>query len=614
MSKVRILILIFMLFSVKLYSQTFRATANPDVVSVGDRLTVTYSIDADGSNFRAPHFDNFKVLMGPSQSQNIQIINGQMTRSLSYSFILEATKEGKFVLPSAIITSNGKQISSNTVQVMVTNPSQAKLEQMKKDKEQNQNLENQAKEIINKNLKVVVSVDKTTVYEGEPVVATYKLYLHPQLNVLQLTPDKVPQLNGFWNQEIDLGDIKYGLEQLNGTTYRAAVIKKVILFPQQSGNLTVDSYSFNTAVRLQLQNQRRQRSRDPFSNFFDDFFNDPFFNSSYKDFQTVVTSPSIQINVKPLPKNAPVGFTNAVGDFTVNSWLDKASVKTGEAVTLKLKISGQGNMKLITPPKLDLPSNLEVYDPKTNDNTKVTQNNISGDLIFEYVIIPQTPGDYKIPPFQFSYFDLNSKQYKTTQTNELTLKVTQGDLQSYSGNEVNKSDVQLLNQDIDYIKTDIGTNVSQMASFPSVLFLILFILPIILFILFLIWRRKQKEYLENQSAFRKMKAKKLAKKRLETSHKYLQESNFDKFLEELTRAMWGFLSDKFSIETSKLTRENIGDVLRSKNATDDTINSVIDVLDKCEFARYAPSQFNDNMQSLYLTTETIISDLEEKLK
>lgn len=609
-----IIILFFILgIASKLSAETFKATVDRDVVEVGDRIVLTYTIDGDGSNFRAPRFNDFRIVGGPSQSNNIQIINGKMSRQFSVTFVLEATKEGKFTLPAATISSNGKDLTSNTVQVAVLKPSQAKLDQMKKEKEQNQNLEAQAKDIINKNLKVTVNVDKTTAYVGEPIVATYKIYLHPQLNVLQLTNDKTPQLNGFWNQDIDLGEIKYGLEEVNGTTYRTATIKKVILFPQQSGNLIVDSYSFNTTVRLQIQNQKRQRSRDPFADFFDDFFSDPFFNNSYKDFTTIVKSPTIEIKVKPLPSSAPSTFTNAVGSFTVNSWLDKTQTKTGEAVTYKIKISGQGNLKLLSAPQLNLPTSLEVYEPKTIDNTKITQSNIVGDIIYEYVIIPQTPGDYKIPSYQFTYFDLASKQYKTLNTAELNLKVTQGEQQTFSSSS-NKTDLQLLNQDIDYIKTELGPNYSNSSFFPSVLFFILLVVPVVLLILFILWKKQKENQTQNQVAFRKLKARKIVRKRLELSRQYLQRKDEKKFIEELNHAIWGFLSGKFSIESSKLTRDNIEEVLVSKGADEVMIKNVLELIDKCEFAHYAPTSIENNMNSLYEFTESVISDLEEKLK
>lgn len=613
----KVILLLIIIFCVQSsFSQSFRGTAQPDVVTVGDRIQVTYSIDVNASGFRPPKFDGFKVLGGPSTSTNMQIINGRVSQSISYTYIIEATKEGKYSIPPAKISYNNSELSSNAVNIVVTKPSQARLDQMKKDEQAQKNQQTQAIDIINQNLKIKVNVDKTNVYVGEPVVATYKLYMHPQLNILQLAPDKAPQLNGFWNQEYDLGQIQYGLEELNGTTYRTATIKKVILFPQQSGQLNVDSYNFKATVRLQVQNQRRQqRSRDPFADMFDNFFNDPFFGGAgYKDFQTVVKSPTIQINVKPLPKGEPATFTNAVGSFQVNSWLDKYNAKAGEAVTYKLKISGKGNLKLLAAPQLNLPSNFEVYDPKLEDNTKITTSNVEGDLIFDYVLIPQTPGEYKIPKMEFSYFDLTSNQYKTLSTAELQLKVTEGDNKSFTISGTNKEDVKLLNQDIDFIQLKLGNNKNTETFYMSAIFMFLSIIPFPLLFLFLFWLKKQKEEQANQSLYRRSKARKIAQKRLSASKMFLLGKDYIKFSEEINRAIWGFLSDKFSIQTAKLTRDNIGDVLKSKNASDDLISEVIAFLDKCEFARYAPGQVDENSQTLYDEAESIISELEEKLK
>lgn len=605
----KLIVLIFLIPIIAL-SQSFKATVDRTVLEIGDRLTVTYSTDGDGSNFRAPKFSDFKLLMGPSQSQNIQIINGKISRSLSFSFVLEAIKEGKFTIPPATITVDGKELNSNTVQVQVMPPSQAKLERMKKEKEQEESTQKQAIDLIKENLKIEVQVDKTTAYIGEPVVATYRILMHPQLAVLQLTPEKTPQLNGFWNQEIDIGKIEYNLQNVHNKTYQVAVIKKVILFPQQSGKLTIDSYEFNTTVRLQIQGQRRQRN-DPFDQFFDSFFDD-FFNRSYKDFNTIVKSPAISINVKELPKNAPPSFTNAVGNFNANAWLDKSTTKTGEAVTYKLKIEGKGNFKLLSPPSLNLPSNIETYDPKISDNTRITANNVEGNLTYDYVLIPQTPGEYKIPPFEFTYFDLNSKQYVTQTTNELVLKVTQGDNKNVAISGVSKEDIQYLNQDIDFIKSDIGSTSGSM--FFSAIHIALLLFPFLLLLITIIILRKKKEQLENHVSFRQSQARKLAKKRLSTARKYLENKQFDKFTEELNRATWGFMSDKFAIEFSKLTRDNIEEYMIKSGLNNDLINETIEMLDKAEYARYAPQTSESDFTQIYEKAENIISTIEETLR
>ena len=388
------------------------------------------------------------------------------------------------------------------------------------------------------------------------------------------------------------------------------MIKKVILFPQQSGKLTIDSYEFNTTVRLQIQGQRRQRN-DPFDQFFDSFFDD-FFNRSYKDFNTIVKSPAISINVKELPKNAPASFTNAVGNFNANAWLDKSTTKTGEAVTYKLKIEGKGNFKLLTPPSISLPSNIETYDPKISDNTRITGNNVEGNVTYEYVLIPQTPGEYKIPPFEFTYFDLNTRQYVTQTTNELILKVTQGDNKNIAISGVSKEDIQYLNQDIDFIKSDIGS--TSGSKFFSTLHITLLFLPFLLLLITIFILRKKKEQLENQISFRQSQARKLAKKRLSTAKKYLDNKQYDKFTEELNRAIWGFMSDKFAIEFSKLTRDNIEEYMIKSRLNNDLINETIEMLDKAEYARYAPQTSESDFTQIYEKAENIISTIEETLR
>lgn len=607
MKKWAIQIILVLFIGQTIYAQNFKLSVDRTILEIGDRLTVTYSIDGEGSNFRPPKFTDFKLLMGPSQSQNIQIINGKISRSLSFSFVLEAIKEGKFTIPAATITSDGKELTSNTVQVQVLPPSQAKLERMKKEKEQEENTQKQAINIINENLKIEVNVDKTTAYIGEPIVATFRILMHPQLAVLELTPEKTPQLNGFWNQEIDIGKIQYNLQNVNNKTYQVAVIKKVILFPQQTGKLTIDSYEFNTTVRLQVQGQRRQRS-DPFDQFFDSFFDD-FFNRSYKDFNTIVKSPAITINVKELPKDAPPSFTNAVGNFKVSSWLDKSSTKAGEAITYKIKIEGKGNLKLLSPPIVSLPGNIEVYEPKTIDNTKVTATNVEGNITYEYVLIPQTPGEYKIPSYEFTFFDLATKQYVTQNTNELILKVLEGDGKNIGISGVSKEEIQYLNQDIDYIKTDIGT--PGRPFFLSTTHIILLAIPFFALVGVVLVLRKKKEQLENQLTYRQSRARKVAIKRLAQSKKFLDANNYDKFTEELNRAIWGFLSDKFSLDFSKLTRNNVEEIMLQNRIDNQLTQETIELLDKAEFARYSPSNDPSEFAEIYNQAVQIISKIEE---
>ncbi len=608
-------LVVFFLAISLLKAETFNASVDRDHVEVSDQFTVTFSIDGDGSNFKAPSFADFKVLMGPTQSQSIQIINGKMSRTLSFSFVLQAVKEGKYKIGPAKITSHGNEILSNSIEIVVAKPSQAKLDQMNQEKNAEAALKQQAKDIINKNIEIKVSVDKTNTYIGEPLLVTYEIYLRSELAVTQIGVKKSPQLNGFWTQDFDLGEIRYTLKDINGRTYRTAVVKKAILFPQQSGKLTVDSYDFNVVVRLQIQDQKRRRNRDPFADFFDNFLNDPFFNSSYREFETLVKSPAITINVKDLPKNAPTSFTGAVGSFSANSWLDRNKAKTGEAITYRLKIAGKGNFQLMQAPKLDLPPSFEVYDPKIINNTKLTGNNVEGDIVFEYVIIPQTPGNYKIPPIDFSYFDLDSKQYKTITTAEQSLEILQGNTANYSANGVNKEDVKWLNQDIQYIKTSMGKiQNGKSYFFPSIWFFILLLLPMVVFFVLLYFRKEQQELMNNQNELKRRQARKIAEKQLKKAQQFLEAKDMKAFIEEVSKAIWGFTANKLSIPIANLTRDNIESILKNKNVKDELIIELINILDQCEFARFAPSQLDGNLQSIYQKAIDVITHLEEEIK
>jgi len=344
--------------------------------------------------------------MGPSTSQSTQIINGAMSQQVSYSYVLQSNKKGTFTIGPATITVNGNPIQSNSLTINVLEPSQAEKQQKEQAKQQEKTLSQQAQDVIADNLFVTLSVNKNNVYVGEQIIATYKIYVHPELNVQNLTPKKEPAFNGFWTQQIDLGNVQWQNENYKGKTFRSAIIKKVILLPQQSGKLEIEPYLFDCIARLRVQGQQQRRRHS----IFDDFFDDPFFSGgSYRDFSYVASSSREFINVKALPKPQPLDFNGGVGKITLDAWVDKPKIKAGEPISLKVKIGGSGNLKLIEPMELKFPPDFEIYDPKIADNVLVSGNGISGHKVFEYLLIPKHEGEYKIEPVRFSYFDLDKK-------------------------------------------------------------------------------------------------------------------------------------------------------------------------------------------------------------
>lgn len=611
-TKVNLILILILLFSEGVFAQSFTASVSKNPVTVGERFQVTFSVNTVGTNFKAPDFKGLSVLSGPNQSQSIQIINGAMNRSLSFNYILYADKVGDYTINPATITIDGQAEKSNSIQIKVLPESDVQKQRRQQEEEQEKSLGNQALQILKENIFVKLSVSKRDVYQGEQITATYKLFIHPELNIAQINPSKIPSFNGFWTQELNNETIKWERESVNGVVFNSAVIKQVVLFPQRSGKLTIDPYEFDVIARLKVQNRRR--SNDPFSSFFDD----PFFGGSYRDFPYKPKSETSNINVKPLPPNAPASFAGAVGNLTMDAWLDKNSVKAGEPITLKVKISGRGNMKLIDALKVNFPPDFEVYDPKTIDNSILTAGGVTGNVTFEYLVIPRNAGKYKIEPILFSYFDLSKNEFVTNSSAEFEINVDKGDFASSSNNVVSgvrKEEVQLIGKDIRFIKLNANDLRANRHSFIfSNMFWGLLILPLLMFFIIFFWLRKRKNLHSDILLFKNKRATKISKKRLAIAKKYMAKSEKDKFYEEINRALWGYLGDKLSMPNSELTKDKARLTLESLGVHEININEFLKTLDLAEYARYAPTSDGTGMEDIYKAAVKSITDLEGVLK
>jgi hypothetical protein len=602
-------IFLFVIFSLSqniLFSQnpSLIASISKNPVSEGERFQVTFTLNAEGQNFKPPDFKGFSVIMGPSQSTSMQIINGKVSQSVSFTYILEAGNMGKYTIGSASIVSNGQKIVSNTIDVTVVKGAAPHQSQQQKSEDQ------QAQEIIEPNLYITLSVSKSSVYLGEQVIATYKLFKHPELQLVKIDLPKMPAFNGFWAQDIeDIKQLDYSSEMINGVRFQTAILKKVILLPQQSGNLTVDPIELNTTVRLRVQQKQRSRG------FFDDFFSDPFFGS-YKDFNYSLRSRTAKLSVKALPDNAPVDFKGAVGEMQLKGWLDRTKTKTNEPVALKIQLSGKGNLKLVEPFSLNLPTDIESYEPKVADNLTLSASGYSGNKIFEYLLIPRHAGKFEIEPVIFSYFDLGRHKYVTLTTDKFILDVEKGEgSESQIVSGVAKEEIQYLGKDIRFIK-DPPTSFKQRGSrfYLSTLFFIFGTAPLFLFIAFIIIRKKQIKLNSNQLLLRNRQANKVAKKHLSLAKSYLTNSEKDKFYEELTRALWGYLSDKLSIPLAELTKDTAASVLEKLNVPQESTQKYLSVINDCEFARFAPVEQFDSLDISYKVAEKVIIEMEGNLR
>lgn len=603
------MLLTFLLLSPSLHVQAeagrFVTTVTPGSVNVGDRIQVVFTLQGAGKNFKAPSFQDFNVLMGPSQSSNVSIINGSVTQSISFTYYLEAVKEGTFKIGGAEIVSEGSKLISNIVTV---NVGKGTAKQQGSGQQGQQGGESAA---TSKNVFIRASVDKKSAFRGEAILVTYRLYTRVAL--VNYTIDKLPSLNGFWSQDIELPQqLEFHQENYDGVNYNVADLKKIIVFPQRSGTLEIDAMQGQVVAQVQV---KKQRSNDP----WDQFFNDPFFGSpfgqSVQNVKVPLKSDKISISVKELPAGAPESFTGAVGKFSCEVSLDKDETKANDPVTLKIKVSGKGNLKLIEAPVIEFPPDMETYEPKESVNSSTTAGGVSGSKTFEYLVIPRTAGEYKIPVKSFSYFDLDKKEYVEIPSPEFSLRVTKGkETITTSVSSVNKTDVQLIGKDILFIKTsapDFTWNLSPF--FGSALFYVFMTVPFLLTGMLLWLRRRYRARMSNISLVKSQLARKMAMKRLSESKKHLDRNEKDKFLDELSHALWGFISDKLGIPASDLSRESAADGLRVRNVPESLIASLHSTLDQCEFARFAGGTAKEP-SALYADGISIITQLEESIK
>ena len=573
-------------------------TANaPEVVVSGDQFRLSYTVNTKKvRDFRAPNIKDFEVLMGPSRSVQYQNINGVETNTITFTYILMAGKEGTFNIPGATIVADGNNYTSNSVTVKVLPPDQSA------GTGNSNSSNNQAgTKITNNDLFITATASKTTVYEQEAILLTYKIYT--QVNLTGLHGD-MPDLKGFHTQEVDLPSQKqWTLEHYNGRNYNTTVYSQYVLFPQQSGKLEIPSITFEGTISQMVA------SADP----LDAFFN----GGSYVNVKKNIVTPKLSINVKELPAGKPANFSGGVGEFTISSSISTQELKTNDAVTLKLVISGTGNMKLINTPEVGFPQDFEIYDPKVDNKFNLTRSGLSGNKVIEYLAIPRHAGTYTIPPVEFSYFDLKSQTYKTLKTDAYTLNVAKGEGNSDQvvANFTNKEDLKVLGKDIRYIKTgEVVLSKKDDYLFGSFAYWLWYLVPMVLFIVFLVVYRKQAMENANVAKVRTKKANKVATKRMKLAGKLLSDKNIAAFYDEVLKALWGYISDKLNIPVSQLSKDNIEEELTRYGVADDLIKSFINTLNECEFARYAPGNQNEAMDKVYESAIDVISKMENSIK
>ena len=576
----------------------------PNAVSAGDQFRLSFSVNARGENLRLPDLSAFDVLMGPSTSQStsIQMINGRTTQSqtFAYTYILRAKEPGTYTIRPASIEVDGNIIQSNplTIQVVTGRP-QPQNQPIVEDPAQQAP---QAGTIARDDLFLRLELNKRNVYKGEQIIATVKLYANPNLPLTGFEDVTLPTYEGFFTQDIDIPQqINFSREVYNDKIYQVGVLKKTVLFPQQSGSITIRPFNITVLVQQRV----RQRS------FFDDFF------SGIQTARATLTADPVTISVRDLPP-APSDFYGGVGSFNITSEISDREVTTNDAVTLKVTISGNGNLRLLQTPKLVLASDFDQYDPRTSDNIRVSDGGMSGNRTIEYLFQPRFEGNYTVPAITFAWFNPATGQYERRSTSEYTIQVAKGaDDRSTTGvmRTVRRQDLQLIGQDIRFIwQKPMPLRITGDTFFGSGLFWGLYAGGIALFILFFIVYRKKLRENANVALSRNKKASRVARKHLRVAATNLKNNQENAFYESVLKAFWGYLSDKLGIPLATLNRETAIEGLRVKNVDEALISELLKVVDQCEFARFAPAGGNQAMQEVYHSAENVISKMEKQIR
>lgn len=585
---------------------TFKASA-PEAVIMGETFRLSYTVNAEGKDLRIPEIADFDVLIGPSTSTSVstQAINGKMSTetSLTFTYILQPKKEGTFTIAPATIKVNNAIYTSNALRIKVLPPDKAEGTST-----QGQENSSSTSAIGKDDLFIMAVVSKKNVYEQEGFLVTYKLYANPRkANVVGINQVKLPEFEGFLTQDVELPQNRQlTLENYNGKNYGTFIVRQSVLFPQRSGKITIPSGSLDVALRVQVQ------SRRPISVF--DFFED----AGYVDINKTVPISPVTIDVKTLPSGKPVSFSGGVGDFTMTSSISSDHVKTDEAITIKVMISGNGNVKLLKNPEVEFPNDFDIYDPKVETGIKTTTSGSTGTKTIEYMAIPRYAGNFEIPAIAFSFFDTKSGKYKTLTSEPYKLHVEQGQGGGNTpvvSNFSNKESVKYLGQDIRYLKVNHIYFVPRgNLFFGSLMFYLCYLIPMVLFAVFFIIYRKQVKENANMALVRTKRANRTATKRLKNADKLLKGNKKEEFYDEVLRALWGYLSDKLSIPMANLTKDNVEAELAKYGVDEALIHEFMDILNTCEFARYAPTQVSDAMDKLYEQTVDAIGKMENTIK
>lgn len=593
-----------------------------NTVSAGQTFQITFDVNARAQDFRTPSLKGLKLVGGPNTgfSSSTSIINGKMSQSVSNTFtiLVQAEKEGTANVGAASCTVDGKTVTSKPFSVKVekadpnSNHQQQNQsgwgwgQQQQRPRQQQQQDPQTSQNIDNNTLFARASISKNSLYQGEEAIIVYKIYTQVPLTQFQI--DKLPRNKGFWSEDLseNMTQVKQYSETYNGRQYQVAEIRRGALYPQENGTLNIAPLKTDVVAIIQTQMQRQRTGT-----IFDFFIDDPFFTPTRN--QAVVkslTSNSISVKVKPLP-DAPAGFAGGVGHFDIKAKTDLDQLHAGDAFTYSVTVSGRGNLSLLEAPTIEFPKGMEVYEPRVIDNINKGDNGLSGSRTFEWIVTPQTQGEYDMPDFDYVYFDPVSGQYITKKCNKIHIKVDKP-----LHNSSAKSDVKILNSDIHHISKQTKLNNINNHKAPA-LFWILTILPALAAALIVIIARRQQDIVSDEASMRLQRATKLARKRLRNAERHLNDGDDERFYEEIYKALWGGIADKFNIQQSLLSSDTIRQHLSDKHVDETLQQDILATLADVDFARFAPGDSSTKKQNIYnkaMNTITQIAAIKTKVE
>lgn len=581
----------------------FEALA-PGAVAAGEVFKVEFSLNAKPDAFTPPRIEGFEVIAGPtvSRSSNMSVMNGTTTTSVTYSYIyvLIGNTPGKFTVSEAEATVEGKSYKTRPLSIEVVDEG-TRPENSAAAPQQGRTA------ISQDDIFVRVIVDKTNVYKGQPVRATFKLYTRLPLSSVESA--KYPAFNGFWTQEMDNSAQRWQQEAYDNKVYNSIVIREYLLYPQQAGTLFIERFDLVAVAQIVTQPQRQT--------IFDDFFSG---GPDIQEVQKAVSAGPVKINVKELPAGAPESFNGAVGKFSLDAEYPADDIAANSAATYMLKISGTGNLPLVQAPKLELPTSFEQYNVKTTESLNAGSGGITGYRQFEYPFIARAEGEYTVEPVEFTYFNPELAQYVTLSTRRLTVHVAADKSGGASSDGrgivsgISKEDLKILGQDIRFIKVGPAhLALRGKTLMGSGLYFGLLVLIGALFVAAFVLLKKRMKELQNVSLMKGRRANKVALQRFRTAGQYMHEGNPRGFHEEMLRALWGYMGDKLNIPVADLTKENIRTVLGGRGIAEECINRFIEVISECEMAQYSPGA-STQMQEIYSAGVEIISKMESVIK